>query len=343
MATISRLSEARTGLADPPTYHASVGIVGRSAAVRRVMELVERVASTDVTVLIVGETGTGKEITARVIHRLSRRAARRLVAVSLGAIPETLVAAELFGHEAGAFTGAGARRVGRFELADHATLFLDEIAEMAFDNQVALLRVLQEGEFERLGGTETLHVDVRVIAATNRDLEREVGAGRFREDLFYRLNIFPIELPPLRKRAEDIPELAAHFLALVAPRLGRRFTSIEPASLERLVAFSWPGNIRQLQNVIERSAILCERPELHVPAELLRDHLVMPDETSALRTTLHCSEVDMIRRALEDAGGRIAGAHGAAVRLGLPPSTLESKIRRYRIDKLQYLRSHAGR
>jgi DNA-binding NtrC family response regulator len=247
------------------------GIVGHSQALSEVLERVRRVAPTDMPVLITGETGTGKELLARAIHRRSRRAARPFVPVNLAALPETLAAAELFGHERGAFTGAERLRVGRFEAADRGTLFLDEIAELRADLQVMLLRVLQEGEVERLGGGTMRRVDVRLIAATNRDLDADVSDGRFREDLFYRLNVFPVRLPSLRDRAEDIPVLAEYFLRRAAPRLGRHFRGIERASMRRLQEFHWPGNIRQLQNVVEQSAVLCDGRELEVPATALSE------------------------------------------------------------------------
>jgi transcriptional regulator with GAF, ATPase, and Fis domain len=245
------------------------GVVGRSPLLSEVLQRVKRVAPTDMPVLITGETGTGKELLARAIHHRSRRAPRHLVSVNLAAVPETLAAAELFGHEKGAFTGADRTRVGRFEAADRGTLYLDEIGELRPDLQVMLLRVLQEGEFERLGGGTTRRVDVRLIAATNRDLDVEVQEGRFREDLFYRLNVFPIHLPPLRERPEDIPVLAEYFLQRAAPRLGRPIFGITPASMRRLQQYQWPGNIRQLQNVIERCAILCDEGELEVPETAL--------------------------------------------------------------------------
>jgi DNA-binding NtrC family response regulator len=260
-----------TGAALRPTHRTPCadGMVGDSAAIRAVIDRARRAGPTDVPVLITGETGTGKELLARSIHRLGRRAARSLVALNLAAIPETLAAAELFGCERGAFTGADRQRLGRFELADRGTLFLDEIGELRPDLQVMLLRVLQEGEVERLGGGPTRRVDVRLVAATNRDLEADVQAGRFREDLFYRLNVFPIHLPPLRARREDIPALAGHFLEGASELFGRRFTGIEPRSLRRLQDYDWPGNIRQLQNVIEQSAIVCDDRQLTVPDSAL--------------------------------------------------------------------------
>jgi transcriptional regulator with GAF, ATPase, and Fis domain len=260
---------ATTWAANPDRVDGVDGIVGCSPALQAVLEHVRRVAPTDMPVLITGETGSGKELLARAIHHHSRRAAKHLVSVNLAAIPQTLAAAELFGHERGAFTGADRLRVGRFEAADRGTLFLDEIGELSADLQVMLLRALQEGEFERLGGGTPRRVDVRVVTATNVDLERAMEEGRFREDLFYRLSVFPIYLPPLRERPEDIPALAGHFLELAAARLGRRFSGIEPASMRQLQQHHWPGNIRQLQNVIEQSAILCDDDELQVPSKAL--------------------------------------------------------------------------
>ena len=245
------------------------GIVGHSRVLNDVLQRVRRVAPTDMPVLITGETGTGKELLARAIHRHSRRATRHFVPINLAAVPETLAAAELFGHERGAFTGADRLRPGRFEAADGGTLFLDEIGELRADLQVMLLRVLQEGEYQRLGGGTTRRTDVRLVAATNRDLDVEVQRDRFREDLFYRLNAFPVHLPPLRERPEDIPALAGYFLQRAAPKLGRHFCRIEPASLRRLQQYDWPGNIRQLQNLIEQSAVLCDGLELDVPASAL--------------------------------------------------------------------------
>jgi DNA-binding NtrC family response regulator len=234
-----------------------------------VLEQGRRVATTDMPVLVTGETGTGKELLARAIHRQSRRSSRPLVSVNLATVPETLAAAELFGHERGAFTGADRLRLGRLETADRGTLFLDEIGELRADLQVLLLRVLQEGEFERLGGGATRRVDVRVIAATNRDVEAEMQASRFREDLYYRLSVFPIHVPALRERPEDIPVLAEYFLQHAAARVERRFCGIEAGSMRRLQGHGWPGNIRQLRNVIEQCAILCDGDTLEVPAEAL--------------------------------------------------------------------------
>jgi transcriptional regulator with GAF, ATPase, and Fis domain len=270
---------------------ASPGFVGQSPLLRHVIERMQRVAPTEASVLITGETGTGKELLARAIHQHSRRATRPLVTVNMAAIPEGLAAAELFGRERGAYTGADCARSGRFDLADRGTLFLDEIGELRADVQVMLLRVLQEGEFERLGGTASRRVDVRLVAATNRDVETEVREGRFRQDLFYRLNVFPIHLPPLRERPDDIPLLATYFLRLTAERFDRRIHSIERDSMRRLQQYAWPGNIRQLQNVIERSVIMSDEGELVVaesslPGSTDSGHLVAQAELFAGNPTL---------------------------------------------------------
>ena len=311
-------------------------IIGRSAAVAAVLDLVERVAVTDTPVLISGETGTGKELTAHTLHLRSRRAQRPFVAVNLAMIPEELVAAELFGHEQGAFTGAHQRRIGRFEMGDGGTLFLDEIGELSPAVQVALLRVLQEGEFERLGSGQTKRVDVRLIAATNQNLENAVHEGRFRADLYYRLSVFPVHLPPLRARREDIAALAEYILRRIGQRLGRHFAGIEPASLDRLIGYEWPGNIRQLQNVLERSAILCDEEWLHVPEAFTNDPTPSARRVSRLAESLTTNERQLIEQALEDARGQVSGANGAAAMLGVSASTLESKIRRLIIDKSRF-------
>ena len=311
-------------------------IIGRSAAVSVVLDLVERVAATDTPVLISGETGTGKELTAHTLHLRSRRAQRPFVAVNLAMIPEELVAAELFGHEQGAFTGAHQRRIGRFEMGDGGTLFLDEIGELSPAVQVALLRVLQEGEFERLGSGQTKRVDVRLIAATNQNLENAVHEGRFRADLYYRLSVFPVHLPPLRARREDIAALAEYILRRIGQRLGRHFAGIEPASLDRLIGYEWPGNIRQLQNVLERSAILCDEEWLHVPVAFTNDPTPSARRVSRLAESLTTNERQLIEQALEDARGQVSGANGAAAMLGVSASTLESKIRRLIIDKSRF-------
>jgi len=287
-------------------------------------------------VLITGETGTGKELVARAIHCRSRRSSHAMVSVNLAALPKELVASELFGHEAGAFTGAFQKRIGRFEAANAGTLFLDEVGELPLGVQVTLLRALQEGEFERIGSNQTKTADVRVIAATNRSLEKAIEVGLFRSDLFYRLAVFPIHLPPLRERREDIPGLADHFLARLANRLGREFYGIEPESMSRLIEYSWPGNIRELQNVIEHSAILSNGGILQVPPVLLSTRVIVPTVASTLSDTMDAGERRLIEQALEETNGRVYGPTGAATRLGVPSSTLESKIRRHRINKHQY-------
>jgi transcriptional regulator with GAF, ATPase, and Fis domain len=317
------------------------GIVGRSPALRDALDRMQRVAATDVTVLILGETGTGKELVARAIHHRSRRATRAMMTVNLAAIPDSLMASELFGHEAGAFTGAMQRRIGRIESADRSTLFLDEVGELTPDMQIALLRVLQERAFERLGSSQTREVDVRFVAATNRNLEDAIAAGRFRADLYYRIGVFPLRLPALRQRPEDIPMLAEFFLDAVSRRIGRSFSGINSDSLDRLAAFSWPGNIRQLQNVVEHSAILCDGPVLDVPSSILVEPSTVGARTSILAVTMADGERRIIEDALRQSAGRVSGPEGAAVRLGMPGSTLESKIKRLGIDKFQARRPSA--
>ena len=239
-------------------------IVGTSAALQRVLSLVSKVAPTDASVLITGETGTGKELVARAIHRRSQRSSKPFVSVNCAAIPRDLIASELFGHEKGSFTGAVQRRVGRFEMAQGGTIFLDEVGELPMETQIALLRVLQEHEFERVGGTRSIQTNVRVVAATNRDLRAAIAAGTFRSDLFYRLNVFPIEMPPLRDRREDIPELVEYFIYRCANNMGKNMSGINNKSLELLQSYPWPGNIRELENVIERSVIMCETENFSV-------------------------------------------------------------------------------
>jgi formate hydrogenlyase transcriptional activator len=308
-------------------------IAGDSAAMRNVLARVEQVATTDATVLITGETGTGKELLARAIHRRSPRANGPLVKVNCAAIPDTLLASELFGHERGAFTGATERRRGRFEQAHRGTLFLDEIGELPPAMQVTLLRVLQEREFERLGGSQTVHVDVRVVAATNRDLAADVQSGRFRSDLYYRLNVFPVHIPPLRERPDDVAPLVAALAAKHAERLGRAVTRIDSRTLRRLTSHSWPGNVRELENVVERALILSRGGTLRVD----RESMPAPDgRTQPLSDQVQSSERTAIERALAGSRGRISGPHGAARKLGLPASTLEFRIRKLGIDKHRY-------
>jgi len=308
-------------------------IVGASPALMAVLSRACKVAGSDSTVLIGGETGTGKEIVARAIHRRSRRASRAFVALNCAAIPRDLIASELFGHEKGAFTGAVQRRLGRFELANGGTIFLDEVGELSSDTQVALLRVLQEREFERVGGREHIKVDVRVIAATNRDLTAAVAAGTFREDLFYRLNVFPLELPPLRERREDIPMLVEYFISRYARRAGKTFRRVSRRTLDCLQSYPWPGNVRELQNVIERSVIVSDTDEFTVDESWLSPQGRRSGARVGLFNSLAEQEKAIVEDALRASGGRVFGPAGAAVRLGIPRSTLESKIRALKIDK----------
>ncbi len=312
-------------------------IIGSSGALNRVLAHVKRVAPTDSTVLIKGETGTGKELVARAIHRLSRRSGRAFVLVNCAAIPPSLIASELFGHEKGAFTGATQRRLGRFELADGGTIFLDEVGELPAETQSALLRVLQEREFERVGGSEPISVDVRVLAATNRDLKAGVDAGSFRLDLFYRLNVFPLQVPALRERAEDIPVLAEYFAQRYAAKARKNIRRIEEPTLKLLQAYPWPGNVRELQNVIERAAILCDGDTLSVDETWLQhESPARRADAATLAASLEDRERKMIEAALAESRGRVSGASGAAARLGIARSTLESRIRSLRIDKHRF-------
>jgi PAS domain S-box-containing protein len=314
-------------------------IVGTSAPLKKVLSRISKVAPADSSVLITGETGTGKELVARAIHARSRRSSRPFVSVNCAVIPRDLIASELFGHEKGAFTGAAQRRLGRFELAEKGTIFLDEVGELPAETQIALLRVLQEREFERIGGSGPIRTDVRVIAATNRDLESAIESGKFRSDLFYRLNVFPIELPPLRKRSEDIPLLVTYFLNRYARKAGRHFTSIDKKSLDLLHSYTWPGNIRELQNVIERSVIVSESQTFSVDESWLSRPApssgldIRPNLLSGVPTQ---EEKAMIEAALRECGGRVYGSLGAAARLGIPRTTLESKIKSLKINKHRF-------
>jgi transcriptional regulator with PAS, ATPase and Fis domain len=315
-------------------------IVGSSPALQVVLSQVAKVAPTDSTVLITGETGTGKELIARAIHKRSRRSSRAFVSVNCAAIPQDLIASELFGHEKGAFTGATQRRLGRFEAADGGTIFLDEVGELPAETQVALLRVLQEREFQRVGSNESLRTDVRVVAATNRKLAAAVADGRFREDLFYRLNVFPLEVPPLRERKEDIPLLVQYFVDRYATKAGKRITGIAKRSLELLQSYTWPGNIRELQNVIERSVIVSDSENLSVDESWLGRHPTNPDSSAQpLSERLASQEKEMIEAALAASHGRVSGPSGAAARLGIPQSTLDSKIKSLKINKHQFRKS----
>jgi formate hydrogenlyase transcriptional activator len=325
-------------------------IIGSSHGLAKVLENVKRVAPTDASVLITGESGTGKELVARAIHSAGSRADKAFIKVSCAALATTLIESELFGHERGAFSGAIQRRIGRFELAHTGTIFLDEIGEVPMDVQVKLLRFLQEREFERVGGNHTIKTDVRVIAATNRDLNKSIREGRFRADLFYRLNVFPIRLPPLRERHVDIPLLIHFFVQKHAPRVGRRIESVDAESIRRLIKYAWPGNIRELENVIERALILSSTPVLHIDIETTSDELpptafreapatLKGDSPVVVPSTSGAGDLDSVQRehiqsVLREASWVIEGSQGAAVRLGLKPGTL-----RYRMKKLGIIRN----
>jgi DNA-binding NtrC family response regulator len=308
-------------------------IVGNSGALMHVLELVKTVAPTDSTVLLHGETGTGKELFARAIHNLSPRRERAFVCLNCAAIPSGLVESELFGHEKGAFTGALMQKRGRFELADGGTLFLDEIGDISLDLQPKLLRALQEHEFERLGSTRTIHVDARLIAATHRDLEAMIGKNQFREDLFYRLNVFPIEIPPLRERREDIPLLVNYFVSRLSRRMQKCIRTIPKEAMEALVSAPWPGNVRELENFIERCAIVTQGEELIVPSPELKRSLA---RTATPASTFEEAGRQVIIDALKGASGKISGKSGAAELLGLKRSTLQNKMRKLNISKADY-------
>jgi transcriptional regulator with GAF, ATPase, and Fis domain len=296
-----------------------------------------KVAPTDSTVLITGETGTGKELIARAIHKHSQRSGQAFISVNCASIPSSLIASELFGHEKGAFTGAVQRRQGRFELAHSGTIFLDEVGDLPAETQIALLRVLQERQFERVGGNRVLPTDVRVIAATNRDLTAAIAAGTFRADLFYRLNVFPIELPPLRRRKEDIPMLVEYFVKRYAEKTGKLIRKIDRNTLKLCQSYPWPGNIRELQNIVERSVILCSGDTFWIErAWLARGKSERQELFGLLPDTLQNQEKEMIEAALAESKGKVAGPEGAAEILGIPRSTLDSKIKQLKIKKLQF-------
>lgn len=304
-------------------------LTGSSVPMRQVRAAIQQVARTDATVLILGETGTGKELVARAIHQLSPRRSRLFVPINCAAMPAHLLPSELFGHEAGAFTGAVKRRIGRFELAHQGTIFLDEIGEVPLETQVTLLRVLQERVIERLGAGQAIPVDVRVIAATHRDLSLEVQGGRFRADLFYRLNVFPIAMPPLRLRPSDVPDLVRHFLLHFNRRMQKEVAQVEPATLETLVRYSWPGNVRELENLIERAMILTEGPVLRIDPGWLSPVAPATPPGGALVD----AEKQMIQQALERSGGKVYGPHGAAAALGLKPTTLYGRMQKHGIGR----------
>jgi PAS domain S-box-containing protein len=313
-------------------------IVGTSPPLQSVLSRISKVAPTDSSVLITGETGTGKELVARAIHWRSRRSSRAFVSVNCAAVPRDLIASELFGHEKGAFTGATQRRLGRFELAEGGTIFLDEVGELPAETQISLLRVLQEHEFERVGGTGSIRTNARLIAATNRDLEAAMAAGTFRSDLFYRLNVFPIEVPSLRERREDIPLLVEYFIDRYARKAGKSFQMVTKKSLDLLQSYSWPGNIRELQNVIERSVIVCETENFSVDKSWLSQPSLATEGVTRVELSgkLAAQEKEIIETALRESGGRVSGPSGAAAMLGIHRSTLESKITSLNINKHRF-------
>src|SRR3974390_327961 len=333
---VGRIEEQQIDL-EPETSseHCFEGIIGKSPAIKKMLEQVAIVAPTDATVLLYGETGTGKELIARAIHNLSSRPARSYVRMNCAAIPSGLLESELFGHEKGAFTGALMQRKGRFELADGGSLFLDEIGDISLELQPKLLRAVQEQEFERLGSSKTTQVNVRLIAATHRDLRAMIRDGKFREDLFYRFNVFPIEIPPLRERREDIPLLVNYFVSKVSARMRRHIKSISRSAMEMLSNCPWKGNIRELANFVERAVILTRGHELEVPVHELPTSCEIQVAIGA-PSTFRQAESSVIIDALRTASGRIAGKGGAAERLGLKRTTLQNKIRRLGITKAQF-------
>ncbi len=341
-----RIAELRDRLKQEKQYledeinveHQFDDIVGESSGLRNVLRQIATVAPTDATVLIQGETGTGKELLARAIHRLSQRSEHTFIKLNCAAIPAGLLESELFGHEKGAFTGAIARKIGRVELAHEGTLFLDEVGELPLDLQPKLLRALQEREIERLGGTRSIPVNVRLIAATNRDLAQMVAEKQFRSDLYYRLKVFPVSAPPLRERTADIPILVRHFVSRHARRMGKNIETIPPEAMAALVSWKWPGNIRELENFLERAVILSRGPQLHVPlAELEAMKEEDEDYETATNPTLHAAEREHILRALREAKGIIGGPGGAAERLGLKRTTLNSKMKKLGIERGDYM------
>ncbi len=318
------------------------GIVGSSEALRKVVLHISKVAMADCTVLILGESGTGKELVARAIHKRSNRASRPFIRVNCASIPDSLIASELFGHEKGAFTGASQRRIGRFEAAQGGTLFLDEIGDISMETQIALLRVLQEREVERIGSSQPIKINVRVLAATNRDLKAMIASGKFREDLYYRLNVFPIQVPALRERLEDIPLLTGYLTGIYARRAGKKLNCIDKKTLTLFRQYRWPGNIRELQNMIERAVVLCDDATLSVDETWLTQVWSCEPHTTALpgQKLLRLpddKEKEMIEAALAECGGRLSGPSGAAGRLGIARQTLASKITNLGIDKYRFM------
>ncbi len=311
---------------------AETDFVGSSQAMADLKDMIQRVAKTEVTVLILGETGVGKELVARAIHDLSARDKKMMVKVNCAALQDTLLLSELFGHEKGAFTGAVERKLGRFELANRGTIFLDEIGEIPMEAQVKILRVMQEREFERVGGTKTIRVDTRIVAATNRDLETEVENGRFRQDLYFRLNVIPIRVPPLRERREDIPQLVEHFVAKYGPGMNRAIKRIDPKAMERLIRYDWPGNIRELENVVERGLVLGSGEVLRFNKQLLGDSQSPARAEAEEFTTLEEFECRYILKVLERTGGVVSGVNGAARILGMKPATLQSRMKKLGIQ-----------
>ena len=316
------------------TGHDFSGIIGESRSLRRVLKQVETVAPTDSTVLVCGETGSGKELVARAVHDLSPRKGRAFVKLNCAAIPTGLLESELFGHERGAFTGAVSQKVGRFELANRGTLFLDEVGEIPLELQPKLLRVLQEQEFERLGGTRTIKVDVRLVAATNRDLGKMVAEGRFRSDLYYRLNVFPLTLPPLRERQDDIPRLVRHFTQHFARRMGRWIDTVSASVMEALVRYHWPGNVRELQNVIERAVILSRGPTLQIPLNEFEPSAMAVPPQPFRAVKMVDTEREHILAALRNTGWRVGGPRGAASQLGMKRTTLQKKMKKLGLSRV---------
>jgi PAS domain S-box-containing protein len=313
-------------------------IVGASPALQTVLSSIVKVAPTNSTVLITGETGTGKELIARAIHKHSQRSGQAFISVNCASIPSSLIASELFGHEKGAFTGAVQRRQGRFEMAHSGTIFLDEVGDLPAETQITLLRVLQERQFERVGGNRIIPTDVRVIAATNRDLTAAIAAGTFRADLFYRLNVFPIEVPPLRKRKEDIPMLVEYFVKRYAEKAGKHICKIDNNTLQQCQSYAWPGNIRELQNIVERSVILCSGDTFSIErAWLASQEATRQELPGPLPDTLQNRQREIIETALAESKGKVAGPEGAAAKLGIPRSTLDSKIKQLRIKKHRFI------